>query len=94
MESGTTNESAGGAKLPPADFSGFIVSLAHAALVHLGEMPDPSTGLVSPNMDQARYTIDLIDMFAEKTRGNLTEEEEMLLKRVASDLKLKFVRRG
>lgn len=89
-----TSESVAGTKLPPADFSGFIVSLAHAALVHLGEMPDPSTGLVSPNMDQARYTIDLIDMFAEKTRGNLTEEEDMLLKRVASDLKLKFVRRG
>lgn len=84
----------GGAKMPPPDFSGFIVSLAHAAMVHLGEMPDPTTGILSPNVDQARYTIDLIDMFAEKTRGNLTEEEEMLLKRVASDLKLKFVRRG
>lgn len=94
MEPGNVMDTNSGAKMPPADFSGFIVSLAHAALVHLGELPDPSTGLVSPNMDQARYSIDLIDMFTEKTRGNLTEEEDMLLKRVASDLKIKFVRRG
>ena len=83
-----------GTRLPPADFAGFIVSLAHAALVHLGEMPDPSTGAPARNIEQARYTIDLIDMFAEKTRGNLTPEENLLMERVASDLKLKFVRRS
>lgn len=92
LESGSDN--LGTTKMPPADFSGFIVSLAHAALVHLGEMPDPSSGIVSRNLEQARYTIDLIDMFVAKTHGNLTDEEDMLIKRVASDLKIKFVGRG
>lgn len=79
-------------KMPVADFAGFIVSLAHTAMVNMGEMPDPSTGTINKNIEQARYTIDLLGMFAEKTKGNLTQEEELLLSRVSSDLKLKFVR--
>lgn len=87
----TTTEGCGGL---PADFSGFVVSLAHAALVHLGEFPDPSTGVTSRNIDQARYMIDLIDMLEVKTRGNLDAEEKNLLTSVQSDLKMKFVRFG
>lgn len=94
MIAGNERDKSEGHAMPPADFSGFIVSLAHAVMVHMGEMPDPATGAMAPNYEQARYTIDLIDMFVEKTRGNLTQEENMLLQRVSSDLKLKFVRRG
>jgi hypothetical protein len=81
-------------KLPPAEFAGFIVSLAQAALMHLGELPDPTTGQPSRNVAHARYSIDVIDMLATKTKGNLTAEEETLLSRVLSDLKMKFVRTG
>lgn len=88
-------ESEGGAscgKMPPVEFSGFIVSLAQAALMQLGDIPDPTTGQPVRNKDQARYSIDLIDMLSEKTKGNLTEEEQTLIQRVLSDLKLRFVR--
>ena len=90
MDDGNQNQSGG--KFPSADFAGFIVSLAHAAMVHMGEMPDPSTGETTRNVDQARYSIDLLDMISEKTRGNLTQEESLILSRVLSDLKMKFVR--
>jgi len=80
------------AKLPPADFSGFVVSLAQAALVHMGEVPEPISGQMARDIEQARYSIDLIDLLVEKTRGNLTKEEENLLVRVAADLKMRFVR--
>jgi hypothetical protein len=79
-------------RLPPLDFSGFIVSMAQAALVHFGDIPDPATGQISRNIEQARYSIDLIDMLVEKTRGNLTPEEDVLIRRVQNDLKLRFVR--
>ena len=78
--------------LPPADFSGFIVSLAQAAVIHLGEAPDPSTGVRSKNIAQARYSIDLLDMIADKTKGNLEPEEQMLIERLRSDLKIMYVR--
>jgi hypothetical protein len=88
-------ETEGGAscsKMPPVEFSGFIVSLAQAALMQLGDIPDPTTGQPARNVDQARYSIDLIDMLSQKTQGNLTEEEQTLIQRVLSDLKLRFVR--
>lgn len=79
-------------RMPPMDFSGFMVSMAQAALVHLGDTPDPVTGRIERNIEQARYSIDLVDMLIEKTRGNLTHEEEVLALRIQSDLKLRYVR--
>ncbi len=80
------------AELPQADFSGFVVSLAQAAAISLGEAPDPITGVRSKNLAHARYSIDLIDMLAQKTRGNLTREEQLLMERLTGDLKLMYVR--
>lgn len=82
----------GSAALPPADFSGFVVGLAQTALIQLGEIPDPSAGKAVRNLDQARYTIDLIDLLENKTRGNLTEEEALLIHRLLGDLKMRYVR--
>lgn len=82
----------GSASLPPADFSGFVVGLAQTALIQLGEIPDPSAGKAVRNLDQARYTIDLIDLLEKKTRGNLTEEEGLLIRRLLGDLKMRYVR--
>ena len=79
-------------KLPAVHFSGFVVSLAQAAMVNMGEIPDPDTGQINRNLPQARYSIDLIDMLAQKTSGNLTDEEQHLLQSVRSDLKMRFVR--
>ncbi len=88
---GGEGKSAAG-KLPPVHFSGFIVSLAQAAMVNLGDIPDPDTGQINRNLPQARYSIDLIDMLAQKTSGNLTDEEQHLIQSVRSDLKMRFVR--
>jgi hypothetical protein len=79
-------------KLPPAEFSGFVVSLAQAALMQLGEIPEPVSGQSVRNIAQAKYSIDLIDMLVEKTKGNLTDDESRLILQVQKDLKLKFVR--
>jgi len=78
--------------LPPVDFSGFVLGLGQMALIHLGEMPEPQTGRVVRDLDQARHTIDILDMLEQKTRGNLTEAESKLLLSLTTDLKLKFVR--
>ncbi|GAB4249943.1 MULTISPECIES: DUF1844 domain-containing protein [Deferrisoma] len=78
--------------LPPVDFTGFVVGLAQMALVHLGEVPDPATGGLQKDLEQARHTIDILDLLREKTRGNLTADEDRLLETVTADLKWKFVR--
>ncbi len=78
-------------ELPSIDFSTFIVSLSHSALLHLGEAPHPETNQVEQNLPLARQTIDLLGLLEEKTKGNLTGDEERLLTQVLFDLRLRFL---
>jgi len=79
--------------LPPVNFSTFIVSLSSSALVHLGEIPEPTTGKYQKNLQLAKQTIDIIEMLKEKTKGNLDSEEESLLTNILFDLRVRYVKR-
>ncbi len=77
---------------PTIDFYTFVLSLGSSAFVHLGDAPNPETGqALPPNLQLAQQTIDLLDMLREKTRGNLTAEEEKFLENVLMDLRLRYV---
>jgi hypothetical protein len=81
--------------LPPVEFTTFVLSLSHSALMHLGEAPDPDTGgVVQKNLQLARQTIDLIAMLEEKTKGNLTGDEERLLAQILFDLRMRYVEKA
>ncbi|MGD0523579.1 MAG: DUF1844 domain-containing protein [Polyangiaceae bacterium] len=81
--------------LPPVEFTTFVLSLSHSALMHLGEAPDPDTGgVVQKNLLLARQTIDLIAMLEEKTKGNLTGDEERLLAQILFDLRMRYVEKS
>lgn len=73
-------------------FSTFILSLSTSALVHLGELPDPITNKKETNLQLAKQTISIIEMLKDKTKGNLTEEEESLIESVLYDVRLKYVK--
>jgi len=80
------------APLPTVDFSGLILSLGTSVMLHLGLVEDPATGArVEPDLPVARHTIDTLEMLAEKTRGNLTDEEQELLTNILTDLRMRFV---
>jgi len=81
----------GGHNLPAIDFSTFVLSLSHSALVHLGDAPDPSGGAAGKNLPLARQTIDLLALLQDKTRGNLDGQEERILDQALYDLRLRFV---
>lgn len=95
--SGTPGEAAsssaggeGGEELPNIDFSTFVLSLSHSALVHLGDAPTPE-GTRDVHLPLARQTIDLLGLLQEKTRNNLNASEERLLEQALTDLRLRFV---
>jgi hypothetical protein len=77
--------------LPSIDFTTFILSLSHSALMHLGEAPNPETNQVERNLPLARQTIDLIGMLEEKTKRNLSGDEERLIGQILFDLRMRFV---
>ncbi|MDZ7816790.1 MAG: DUF1844 domain-containing protein [Planctomycetota bacterium] len=56
--------------------------LASEVLIHLGKHPNPVSQLTQVNLPAAKYTIDLLRILREKTKGNLTEREEALFEKL------------
>jgi hypothetical protein len=79
---------------PTIDFTTFVLSLSHSVLMHLGEAPHPDTNAIEMNLPLARQTIDLIGLIEEKSKGNLTGDEERILGQVLYDLRLRFVEKS
>jgi hypothetical protein len=75
------------------DFRTFVISLSTSAMLHLGEIPDPDAGEPQVNLELARHSIDILSMLQEKTRGNLSDEENNLLQTLLTDLRMKYVNR-
>ncbi len=80
------------AQLPEINFQTFVFSLNASALVQLGVMEDPATGRKEKNLSLAKQTIDILSMLQEKTVGNLTDDEDNLLKNILYDLRIRYVK--
>ena len=91
-ETSREDTSAQEALLPEIDFTHFILSLSSSALIQLGEIQDPFTQKSAKNLPSAKQTIDLIGMLKEKTKGNLTPEEEKVIDYVLYDLRMRYVK--
>ena len=79
--------------LPPIDFATFVLSLAHSARMHLGEEPHPETNEVRVDLSLAKQNIDILGLLEDKTKGNLSGDEERLLAQVLFDLRMRYVER-
>ena len=86
------NDSGAETQLPEINFATFIFSLHSSVLLQLGLIEDPVTGRKTKNLPAAKQTIDILGMLEEKTRGNLTNEEEGMLKNILYDLRMTYVR--
>ncbi len=80
------------APLPQINFPTFIASLNASALVHLGVIEDPVSGKAEKNLPMAKQTIDIISMLQQKTAGNLTPDEDGMLKSILYDLRIMYVK--
>jgi hypothetical protein len=91
-EKKSTPEAPKDVPLPEITFAAFLISLSSSAFIHLGEIPDPTTGESKKDLPLAKQTIDLLGMLREKTRNNLKEDEEKLFDHLLYDLRLHYVR--
>jgi hypothetical protein len=78
--------------LPEISFPSFLVSLSSSAFISLGQIPDPHTGKQEKNLPLAKQTIDLLGVLREKTRNNLTSEEENLFDHLLYDLRMAYIK--
>ena len=72
-------------------FGALVAMLQDTGWVALGKAVSPMTGKVERNLDAARQFIDTLAMLEHKTLGNLTPEEDRLLKSALSSLRLNFL---
>ena len=89
-------QSAEGEESIPADgddltFFNYIASLGFQALIFMGETPNPITNQVEKNLKQAKFLIDTLVLLREKTKGNLTTQENNLLNGSVYELQMKYV---
>ena len=77
---------------PEISFNALVVSLATSAAVHFGDAVDPSScEHLPPNLEAAGHMLDLLVVLAEKTKGNLTPDEERFLTQVLHELRMRFI---
>jgi hypothetical protein len=85
-------EAKGEVPLPEITFSAFLLSVASSAFLHLGLMPEPGSGELKKELPLAKQTIDILGMLREKTRGNLTSDEENLFDHLLYDLRMQYIK--
>ena len=74
------------------EFSHFVISLAQGVMVGLGEVPDPETRQTQLNLPMASHSLAVLQMLQEKTRSNLTDDEQKLLDALLKDLGEKILK--
>ena len=72
-------------------FMTFLAGLAQQALMQMGEIENPFSGQRELDLQGARGTIELLTVLQNKTKGNLTEDEDAGLRDAIRDLKMRYV---
>ncbi len=77
-------------EMPAASVATLVQSLMTQALYYLGELAQPG---VEPtlNLDVAKHQIDTLSLLEDKTKGNLTAEEQKLLDSALYETRMRFV---
>jgi hypothetical protein len=72
-------------------FFQLVLSLQVAAMQQMGKIASPISGKIERNLDQAKASIDMLAMLAEKTAGNLSKDEKDLIDRVLYEARLNYI---
>ena len=78
-------------KLYEIQFVQLIFSLKTSAIMQLGKIANPLTGKIERNLNEAKYTIDMLNMIKEKTKGNLTEDEKKVIDDAVFELQMNYI---
>ncbi len=75
----------------PVTFASFVISLGSSSLMLMGEQLDPQQPAMPVNLPQAKEIIDLLSVLDAKTKGNLSTEEQTVLRDMLYALRMKYV---
>jgi hypothetical protein len=72
-------------------FGLFITGLMMEAVMALGDLENPVTHKKEPNLQHAKILIDTLEMLKEKTKNNLSKDEDEAMSSILYDLRMRFV---
>ncbi|HYE61478.1 MAG TPA: DUF1844 domain-containing protein [Phycisphaerales bacterium] len=72
-------------------FQDLVGLLATQAMSYLGYYPDPQTGQAMVSLEYAKLHIDMLAVLEEKTKNNLSDQEQKFLTKIVSQLRMDFV---
>jgi len=78
--------------LPKGDFAALISMLVTQALFSLGMLQVDGQDKREPDLNLAKYNIDMLEALEEKTKGNLTEEEQKVLENMLGQVRMAYVK--
>jgi len=78
--------------LPEGNFAALISMLTTQALFALGLLQVKGQEKREPDLELAKYNIDMLQILDEKTKGNLTTEEETVLANTLNELRMGYVK--
>jgi hypothetical protein len=81
---------AGGREMPEASFATMVQSIVTQVLFYLGDLA-PRGGEPTLNLDMAKHHIDTLGVLEEKTKGNLSEEEQRMLDAALYESRMRYV---
>lgn len=84
-------EEAGAEEMPEADFTQFVNGIGVQVMMFLGQVENPLIGKRILDLPAAKYNIDMLGILAEKTKGNLTKEEDETLSTILNELRMRYV---
>ena len=72
-------------------FVNLVLLFKNAALQQMGKIMNPISGKIEKSMEQARFSIDMIEMLKAKTRGNISDDLDKLLDSTLLELRMNYV---
>lgn len=72
-------------------FGLFITGLMMEAVMALGDLENPMTHKKETNLEHAKILIDTLEMLKEKTKNNLSKDEDETMSSILYDLRMRFV---
>ena len=78
-------------KLYEIQFIQLVFSLKTSAIMQLGKIANPLTGKIERDLNEAKYTIDMLNMLKEKTKNNLTANEEKIINDAVFELQMNYI---
>lgn len=72
-------------------FLTLVLNFQTSAWISMGKIKNPLTDSITRNLEESKFSIDMVTMLANKTRGNLNDNEQRFIQKTLTELRLNYI---